>query len=110
MSKSSFNDGVKIVPRYLNVSVYEKNLNSLIIMSAVSVAVAVLPGGGIYIASVFDLPSFLLSPQWTVSPNRVKCDLMSFEASSMSFRDKNTYSRQRHQHNKICRKIPIYRW
>ena len=60
-------------------------------MFAVSVAVVVLPGGGIYIASVFDLPSFLLSPQWTVSPNQVKCDLMSFEASSISFRDKNMY-------------------
>ena len=57
MSKSSFNDGVKIVPRYLNLSVYEKNSYPLIIMSAVSVAVAVLPGGGIYIAPVFDLPS-----------------------------------------------------
>ena len=43
MSRSSFNDGVKMVPRYLNLSVYEKNSNSLIIMSAVSVAVAIFP-------------------------------------------------------------------
>ena len=57
-------------------------------MSAVSIAVAVFPGGGIYIASVFELPSFLISQQWTVNPNCVKCDLMSFEASSMSFRDR----------------------
>ena len=61
-------------------------------MSAVSVAVAVFPGGGIYITSIFDLLSFLLSSQWTVCPNRVKCDLMSFEASSMSFCDKNAYA------------------
>ena len=48
---------------------YEKNPNSFIVISAVSVVVVVVvPGGGKYIASVFDLPSFLLSPQWTVSP------------------------------------------
>ena len=59
MSKLSFNDREKIVPRYLDLSVYEKNYNSLIIMSAVSVAaVVVFLGGGINIASVFDLPSF----------------------------------------------------
>ena len=61
-------------------------------MSAVSVTVvvAVFLGGGINIASVFKLPSFLLSPQWTMSPNQVKWDLMSFKASSMSFCDRNT--------------------
>ena len=93
ISRSSFNDGVNIVPRYLNSSVYKKNSNSFIVISAVSVVVVVVvPGGGKYIASVFDLPSFLLSPQWTVSPKRVKCDLMSLEAFSMSFRDKNAYA------------------
>ena len=88
---SSFSDGVKIVQKYLmNLSQYEKNSDSLISMSAVSIVVAVFPGGGIYIASVFELPSFLISPQWTVNLNQVKCDLMSFEASSMSFCDRNT--------------------
>ena len=53
MSKSSFNDGVEIIPRYLNLSVYKKNSNSLIIMYAIYVAVT----------SVFDVPLFLLSPQ-----------------------------------------------
>ena len=43
--RSSFNDRVKIVPRYLNLSVYEKTLNSFIIISAVLVVVAVFPGG-----------------------------------------------------------------
>ena len=63
MSRSSFNDGMKVVPRYLKLSVYVKYSNSLIIISAVSAVVAVFPGGGMYIASVFDLLSFLLSPQ-----------------------------------------------
>ena len=57
-----------------------------------SIVVAVFPGGGIYIASVFELPSFLISPQWTVNLNQVKCDMMSFEASSMPFCDRNTYA------------------
>ena len=35
ISRSSFNDGLKVVPRYLYLSVYEKNLYSFIIMSAV---------------------------------------------------------------------------
>ena len=45
-----FNDGVKIVPRYLNLS---QCSFSLIKISAVSVAVAIFPGGGKNIASVF---------------------------------------------------------
>ena len=76
-----------MLPRYLNLYQYEKNSFSLINTSAaVFVAVA------IFTASAFKLPSFLLSPQWTVSPNLVKCDLISFEASSISFLDRNRYA------------------
>ena len=76
----------------MNLSQYEKNSNSLFSMSAVSIVIAVFPSGGIYIASVIELPSFLISPQWTVNLNQVKCDMMSFEASSMPFCDRNTYA------------------
>ena len=58
-----------MVPRYLNISVYEKNLNSLIIITAVSVTVAIFPGGGIYIALVFNFPSFVLLDNLHLKPH-----------------------------------------
>ena len=75
-----------MLPRYLNLSQYENNSFLLINTSAISVAVA------IFTASAFKLPLFLLSPQWTVSPNLVKCDLFSFKASSISYLDRNRYA------------------
>ena len=95
MSRSSFNDGVKIVPRYvMNLSQYEKNSNSLFSMSAVSLLLLLsfLVGGYTLLLLLSYLPSFLISPQWTVNLNQVKCDMMSFEASSMPFCDRNTYA------------------
>ena len=90
MLRSSFNEGVTMVLTYLSLLQYEKNSFSFINISAVFIAVAVFPGRQKKIASIFEFPSFCLSPQWTVkSPDLVKHDyLISFKAASIPFLDK----------------------
>ena len=72
ISASSFNEGVKIVPRYLNLLQYPKNSWSFKYISAVSASVAFFPAAGMNIASVFESAPVRLSPQCNVRPNRAK--------------------------------------